>query len=78
MESCIMKDVIVITDDIIGNVFVRTRNKKSIAKHLDLLLTLAPGDLVVHREHGIALFHSVTKKSTGNLEREYLELHYAE
>ncbi|MBC7498322.1 DEAD/DEAH box helicase [Candidatus Gracilibacteria bacterium] len=78
MESCIMKDIIIIADDIIGNVFVRTRNKKSIAKHLDLLLTLAPGDLVVHREHGIALFHAVTKKSTVNLEREYIELHYAE
>ena len=60
-----MKDVIVITDDIIGQVFVRTRNKKSIAKHLDLLLTLAPGDLVVHREHGIALFHSIIKKTLG-------------
>ncbi len=71
-------ETLIITDDIIGNVFVRTRNKKSIAKHLDLLLTLAPGDLVVHREHGIALFHAVTKKSTGNLEREYIELHYAE
>jgi transcription-repair coupling factor len=78
MESCIMKDNIIITDDIIGNIFVRNRNKKSIAKHLDLLLTLAPWDLVVHREHGIALFHSVTKKSIGNLEREYLELHYAD
>ena len=71
-------EILIITDDIIGQVFIRTRNKKSIAKHLDLLLTLAPGDLVVHREHGIALFHSVSKKSTGNLVREYLELHYAE
>jgi transcription-repair coupling factor (superfamily II helicase) len=71
-ETCI------IADDIIGKVFVRTRNKKSIAKHLDLLLSLKPWDLVVHREHGIALFHSVTHKNTGNLEREYLELHYAE
>lgn len=78
IESCIMKDITIISDDIVWKVFVRTRNKKSIAKHLDLLLSLAPGDLVVHREHGIALFHSVTKKSTGNLEREYLELHYAE
>ena len=68
----------IITDDIIGQIFVRTRNKKSIAKHLDLLLTLKPGDLVVHREHGIALFHSVCHKNTGNLDREYLELHYAE
>ncbi|NRH21003.1 DEAD/DEAH box helicase [Candidatus Gracilibacteria bacterium] len=67
-----------ITDDIIGQIFVRNRNKKSIAKHLDLLLSLNPGDLVVHREHGIALFHSVIHKNTGNIDREYLELHYAE
>ena len=80
MESFlqIKESIIIITDDIIGKIFVRNRNKKSIAKHLDLLLSLAPGDLVVHREHGIALFHAVTKKNTGNLEREYLELHYAE
>ncbi len=87
LESFMMNEVqiwetklwkIVITDDIIGKVFVRTRNKKSIAKHLDLLLSLKPWDLVVHREHGIALFHSVIHKNTGNLEREYLELHYAE
>jgi transcription-repair coupling factor (superfamily II helicase) len=65
MESCIMKDLILITDDIVWQVFVRTRNKKSIAKHLDLLLSLAPGDLVVHREHGIALFHSIIKKTLG-------------
>ncbi len=87
LESCIIPTVleawkntwkIIISDDVIGKVFVRTRNKKSIAKHLDLLISLTPGDLVVHREHGIALFHCVTKKSTWNLEREYLELHYAE
>ncbi len=69
---------IIITDDIISQVFVRTRNKKSIAKHLDLLLSLKPGDLVVHREHGIAIFYSVTHKVTGTMKREYLELHYAE
>lgn len=76
-EDFIWKKTI-ITDDIIGQIFVRNRNKKSIAKHLDLLLSLNPGDLVVHREHGIALFHSVIHKNTGNIDREYLELHYAE
>jgi len=35
-------ETFIITDDIIGNIFVRTRNKKSIAKHLDLLLSLKP------------------------------------
>ena len=57
---------------------MKKRTKKSIAKHLDLLLTLKPGDYIVHREHGIALFHSVVKKTLGEIEREYMELHYAE
>ena len=69
---------LIIADDILGQIFVKKRTKKSIAKHLDLLLSLSPGDLVVHREHGIALFHAVTKKNTGNIDREYIELHYAE
>lgn len=53
---------IFITDDIIGEIFVRTRTRKSIAKNLDLLLTLNPGDFVVHREHGIAKFDQVITK----------------
>jgi len=69
---------LIIADDILGQIFVKKRTKKSIAKHLDLLLTLKPGDYIVHREHGIALFHSVVKKTLGEIEREYLELHYAE
>lgn len=66
-----------ITDDILSDVFVQNRTKKSIAKNLDLLLSLKPGDYVVHREHGIARFYAVVKKKLGELEREYLELHYA-
>jgi hypothetical protein len=31
---------IIITDDIIGQIFVKTRTRKSLAKNLDLLLTL--------------------------------------
>jgi transcription-repair coupling factor (superfamily II helicase) len=33
---------------------------------------------VVHREHGIARFHTLTKKVINAIEREYLELHYAD
>lgn len=68
----------IIADDILGQIFVKKRSKKSIAKHLDLLLSLNPGDHVVHREHGIALFYAVTRKTLGDIEREYIELHYAE
>lgn len=74
---------IMITDDIIGNIFVRERTrKKSLAKNLDLLISLKPGDYVVHREHGIARFDQVIKKTLGSdtswAYREYMELHYAE
>ena len=54
---------IIITDDIIGNIFVKTRSRKSLAKNLDLLISLKPGDYVVHREHGIARFDRVVKKT---------------
>lgn len=69
--------VVFITDDIIGEIFVRTRTKKSIAKNLDLLLSLNPGDYVVHREHGIARFDQVITKTLWEIKREYIELHYA-
>ena len=72
------KEHIYITDDIIGEIFVRNRTQKSLAKNLDLLLSLKPGDFVVHREHGIARFDSIVSKVLGDLKREYLELHYAE
>ena len=71
------RKTIILTDDILGNIFVRTRSKKSLAKNLDLLLSLKPWDYVVHREHGIARFVSVVEKMLWDIRREYLELHYA-
>lgn len=71
------KRKLLIADDLLSQIFVKKRSKKSIAKHLDLLLTLKPWDYVVHREHGIALFYAVIKKKLWEIEREYLELHYA-
>jgi transcription-repair coupling factor (superfamily II helicase) len=76
-SNTINSGTLVISDDVIGQIFVRNRSRKSVAKHLDLLLSLNPGDLVVHREHGIAIFHAVIRKNTGDIEREYIELHYA-
>lgn len=83
LQSAIRGSEIILCDDILGEIFVRKRSKKSIAKHLDLLISLSPGDLVVHREHGIARFAAVTKKSIqnqygGSTDREYMELHYAD
>jgi len=38
---------------------------------------LAPGDYVVHVDHGIARFHGLTRMSSDGTEREYLVLEYA-
>ena len=67
----------VITDDIIAEIFVRTRTRKSLAKNLDLLIALKSWDYVVHREHGIAKFVWVIEKTLSGIRREYIELHYA-
>ena len=42
------------------------------------LAELAPGDHVVHVEHGIARFAGLVRLTFDGHEREYLELHYAE
>lgn len=39
---------------------------------------LTPGDYVVHIEHGIALYEGLIRRSVGDVEREYLNLRYAE
>jgi len=41
------------------------------------LLQLAPGDYVVHIDHGIARFHGLARRSSDGVEREYLVLEYA-
>jgi transcription-repair coupling factor (superfamily II helicase) len=42
------------------------------------LADLAPGEFVVHVEHGIARFAGLARKGVDGEEREYLELHYAD
>jgi transcription-repair coupling factor (superfamily II helicase) len=42
------------------------------------LAELSPGDHVVHIEHGIARFAGLVRRSTEGVEREYLELRYAQ
>lgn len=69
---------LVIADDILAKIFVKDRKSGSIAKNLDLLISLQSGDYIVHRDHGIGLFVAIVKKKMGELEREYLEIHYAE
>ena len=45
---------------------------------LDFITSLQPGDFVVHMEHGIGQFEGMTTKVVDDVEREYLEITYAE
>ncbi len=45
---------------------------------LDFITSLQPGDYVVHMEHGIGRFEGMTTKVVDDVEREYLEITYAE
>lgn len=67
---------ILISDDILGEIFVQNRVRKSTIKNLDLLLKIQIGDLIVHREHGIGRYCQILKKRIGLIEREYMEVEY--
>ena len=67
----------ILCDDVFAKIFIKKRSRKSVAKSLELLLDLTPGELVVHRDHGIGRFFAILKKELSGIEREYLELHYA-
>ena len=41
-------------------------------------LKLEPGDIVVHRDHGLGRFTGMRRVSDGSAEREYMQLEYAE
>ncbi len=45
---------------------------------LDFITSLQVGDFVVHMEHGIGRFEGMTAKIVDDVEREYLEITYAE
>jgi len=62
-------------------IFGFRKEHRTVRKHpvprQKLLMELAPGDYVVHIEHGIARFSGVTTLKTDNHQREYLVLGYA-
>jgi transcription-repair coupling factor (superfamily II helicase) len=51
--------------------------KRRPVPHHKFAIEFAPGDYIVHVEHGVAKFAGVTKMSTDNSEKEYLVLQYA-
>ncbi|MGQ9546616.1 MAG: transcription-repair coupling factor, partial [Dehalococcoidia bacterium] len=67
-----------ITDvELFGFVKQPRAGKKRPIPHQWFLPQLAPGDYVVHVDHGIARFHGLTRMSSDGIEREFLVLEYA-
>ncbi|MCS6839684.1 MAG: transcription-repair coupling factor [Roseiflexus sp.] len=56
----------------------RRRRERSAEDRAAFLRGLKPGDYVVHIEHGIAVYEGMVRRSVGGVERDYLNLRYAE
>jgi transcription-repair coupling factor (superfamily II helicase) len=77
LTSFCYKNHFSITDDVLGTLFVQKRSKKQTMRSLDLLMTLKPGDYIVHQEHGIGRFLEMIEKDVGGTKREYVCIEYA-
>src|SRR5579884_2786719 len=68
-----------LTDTEIFGFTKQRRPQRVRASNRDAFLAeLSPGDHVVHIEHGIGVFHGLVRRLVDGVEREYLELRYAE
>jgi transcription-repair coupling factor (superfamily II helicase) len=78
-EGWAVKDVFTLFTDneVFGFVKQRRLFKKRPIRHRWFISGLAPGDYIVHIEHGIAKFAGLTKMLTDDIERDYLVLEYA-
>ena len=72
--------ITLLTDaEVFGFVKQRRRAPRTSSSSRDAFLAqLSPGDYVVHTEHGIARFVGLLQRTIGDVEREYLELRYAQ
>jgi transcription-repair coupling factor (superfamily II helicase) len=72
-------DLTVLTEqDMLGDRLVRrAKRKKSTDAFLAELATLTPGDLVVHRDHGIGKYEGLTSIPVGNAPHDCVALEYA-
>ncbi|MBI5421655.1 transcription-repair coupling factor [Candidatus Peregrinibacteria bacterium] len=67
-----------LTDKEIFNLKKSVRSRTGEKINLDFLTRLRVGDLVVHMDHGIGRFLGVVTKTIDEINREYLEIAYAE
>jgi transcription-repair coupling factor len=68
---------ILIADDLLANIFVQKKSRRTTLKALDLLMSLNPWDYIVHENHGIGVFKTITKKEIAGTQKEFIELEYA-
>lgn len=68
----------VICDDILWEIFVKKRSRKSIAKNLDLMLEIKTNDYIVHIDHWVGIFKWIILKEFNWIKREYIEIGYRE
>ena len=72
-------ETVLITDtEIFGFQKQRRAHTRRVTQHETFLDDLQPGDYVVHIEHGIARLVGTSHEKTGDREREYLKLAYAD
>src|SRR5262249_53798347 len=70
--------VALVTDrELFGFVKQRRSLRRQASQRSRFLAEVAPGDFVVHSEHGIARFAGIVRRPVGEVERDYLELRYA-
>ncbi|MBI4835837.1 MAG: transcription-repair coupling factor [Candidatus Abawacabacteria bacterium] len=69
--------LLVITDQEIFGQFQKPKKYTQSQVDAAFLASLNPGDLVVHIDHGLALFQGTIQKTVDNTTREYLQLDYA-
>ena len=70
------KNKIVICDDILSHIFIKSRIKKKLSEDIDLLLKIKNGDYIVHIDHGIGKFLWIIEKQVTWIKKEYIELKY--
>ncbi|MDD2487548.1 MAG: CarD family transcriptional regulator [Candidatus Gracilibacteria bacterium] len=78
LESFSDSESEMICDDILSNIFIKKRYRKSLSKDLDLLLQIKPGDYIVHIDHGVGIFKQIVLKDLSGIKREYIEIEYRE
>lgn len=66
-----------LSDDVLSPLFAKERTGRTVADRMDLLLKISPGDYVVHRDHGVGIFHGTERKTLASGEREFIKIEYA-